>query len=413
MEFIIDDVEYSNTENENEEEMQHFLVENISSQYSKIQNIVIDDVEQNVNTDLDLDLDLDLELENLTTTRLNTYICGMCNTQLSSLKEHTRHIKTIKHRNNKNNCKMLIMPYVSNLVPRDDEWQKLKRKYFINENYDNDDLYLLKICQQHKNKSLNLDDENDKKEYFNWKVNMIIRDIENIQENKKYIENIQENKKYNENIEENKILNNHCEDNFNLDEINFILNNVNLDEIKNILTLRTICLCKNFKCELCSEKNVNLIFKQVKLFEQNLNSLLDNYEYNNLNEEIFKTKNIIEKANINCSILAEVLYILFKNSLSYNILEVKNKLKVNYHVNNFNNNELKFIWIYKNQNREFFIEDEGELIKKIEITLEHVCCKIGLSEEYDCYNFMKRCPNFILKKIFDILKGLFLLNNLI
>ena len=407
MEFVIDNVEYSNTENENEQEIQNLLVENLRSQYSEIQNIVID-VEQNVNTHSDLDSDL----ENLTTTRLNTYICGLCNTKLSSSKEHTRHLKTIKHRNNKNNCKMLIMPYISNLIPRDDEWQKLKRKYFINKNYDNDDLYLLKICQQHKNKSLNLDDENDKKEYFNWKVNMIIRDIENIQENK-YNENIQENKKYNENIQENKILNNNCEDNFNLDEINFILNNVNLDEIKNILTLRTICLCKNFKCELCSEKNVNLIFKQVKLFERNLNSLLDNYEHNNLNEEIFTIKNIIEKANINASILAEALYILFKNSLSYNILEVKNKLRVNYHVNNFRDDELKFIWIYKNQNREFFIEDEGELIKKIEIILEHLCSKIGLNEEYDCYNFMKRCPNFILKKIFDILKGLFLLNNLI
>lgn len=305
------------------------------------------------------------------------------------------------------------MNIILNSFPIDDESKKLKIKYFINENYDSsDELNLLKICQKEKNRSFDLSNSNDREEYLNWKVDKIIIDIETIQENykNKSNENMYDINEYDSIINHNHVRN-HNENNFNLDEINFILNNVNLDEIKNILTSRIICLCRSFRCKLCNEKNENLIIKQLQLFEQNLNLLINNYECNNLNTELFMRKNTIVKANVNFSILAEVLYILFKNNLSYDVLEVKNKLRINYNINNFSNYELKFTWIYKNQNGEFFIKNERELMKKFEIILQSLSSKIGLCEEYNYYNFFKRYPNIIIK-LFNILKGLFLLNEL-
>lgn len=424
MEFIITDIESSNTENNDEQEIKNNVIENLRSQYSEIQNIVIEneDVKQNLDSsefevEEIIDIGQNLELENLTTTKLNTYICGICDTHPLLLKEHKRHLQSIKHRNNRNNCKILITPYISNLVPKNDEWKKLKRRYFINENYDYNDLYLLKICQQEKNRSLNLDDDNDKQEYFDWKINRIIQDIEIIQENKKDYEN--ENKKDYENenhIKKNKNLSNYHQDNLNLDEINFILNNICLNQIKNLLTSKKICLCRNLNCKLCSEKNEDLIFKQNELFKINLNLLIDIYGSHNLNEEMSKKKYMIKRANFNLSILAEVLYMLFKNNLSYDILKVNNTLRTSYdHINisNFSNDEFKFIWIYKNEKEEFFIIDENKLMTKFEIILLSLSSKIGLSQDYNYYNYLKNFSNFNSKQIFDILKALFLLNNII
>ena len=104
---------------------------------------------------------------------------------------------------------------------------------------------------------------------------------------------------------------------------------------------------------------------------------------------------------------------LFKNNLSYDILEVKNTLRVNYNINNFSNDELKFVWIYKNHNGEFFIIDEKILMKKILNIVQSLCCRLELSEDYNYHNYLKKNLNFNSKKIFDMLKGLFLLNDLI
>lgn len=397
MNFTISEVDSS--ENLNTFLLNYMQIQNIPIQNIPIQNELIEN-----------ELIENEPIQN--EQKFNTYICGICNTEPSLLRKHELHLKSKEHVNNKNNFKILITPYILNLIPINDEWKQIKRKYFINENYDShDNLNLLKLCQKEKNRSFNLDDENDKIEYFNWKIDRIILDVETIQKNTKDEKiNNYDPDVFSYNRSRNNY--NRHNNNFNLDEINFILNHVDLDEIKNLITSRIICSCSNSRCVSCSEKNENLIIKQIELFERKLNFLINNYECNNLNQEIFMRKNAIRKANINNSILTEILYILLKNNLSYDILEVTNKLRVNYNVNNFSNDELKFVWIYKNHNGEFSIIDEEKLMKKFLIILQSLCCKLGIGEEYNYHNYLKQMTFSSSRKIFDMLKGLFLLNDL-
>lgn len=366
--------------------------------------IITDNIDEIETNNLSENEDLTNIQQNLFTMMSNTYICAICQTNYLSLEENRKHIETSEHIHNRHNCETLIKPYIFNLYPKDETWINLKKKYFINENYDydHDDLHFLKICQREKNRSFNLNNAIDKKEYFNWKLDKILNEIETIQENKKNIPNNL--------ISENRILNN------NFNEVNFISEQVNLDEIKCLLMSKPINLISH-------EKNNDLIFKQIELFENNINTLTSVYndEYDiirNLLNSYRIRKEDVEKANFTSSILVEVLYILFKNILSYDVLVVNNTFKTNYiHVNNLKNNDIKFVWVYKNSNEEFSIIEERDLKRKFEIILLNLQSKLGLSDDYNYYEYFKNTSQRLHninknRNILNILRGLFLLNNL-